>query len=52
MLLKKKRRFDLINLNDKLERKNIYKNFFLFMIGMAISAISVSVFFKPNNIVT
>lgn len=52
MLLSKKRKFDLESLNGKLERKNVYKNFFLFMMGMAISAISVSVFFKPNNIVT
>lgn len=52
MLLSKKKNFDLMELNNKLERKNVYKNFFLFMMGMAISATSVSVFFKPNNIVT
>lgn len=51
MLLNNKKVFDLRALNNKLESKNIYKNFFIFMMGMAISAISVSVFYKPNNIV-
>lgn len=52
MLLSRKKKFNLKAFNNKLESKNVYKNFFLFMMGMAISAISVSVFFKPNNIVT
>lgn len=35
-----------------LRKKNVWKNFFLFVVGMAISAISVSVFYEPNNVAT
>lgn len=52
MLLKRIGKFDLKSLNEKLESKNVYKNFFLFIIGMTISAISVSVFYVPNDIIT
>lgn len=52
MLLSRSGNFDLKELNRKLESKNIHKNFFLFVMGMAISAIAVSVFYEPNDIVT
>ena len=52
MLLEKNKRFDLKSLNDLLRSKNAYKNFFLFIIGVAISAVSVSVLYEPYNIVT
>lgn len=35
-----------------LKSNNGYKNFFYFLMGMSISAISVSVFYSPNNVVT
>ncbi len=52
MLLNRSDSFDLKGLHKRLESKNIYKNFFLFIMGMAISAISVSVFYEPYDIVT
>lgn len=52
MLLSKSGSFDIKELHKKLESKNVYKNFFLFVMGMAISAISVSVFYEPYDIVT
>ena len=52
MLLRKNRKFNLKEFNRKLERKNVYINFFLFIMGMVISAIAVSVFYEPYNIVT
>lgn len=33
-------------------KENIYKNFFLFVMGMLISSIAISVFYEPNNVVT
>jgi len=52
MLLDDKKKFDLKEFNKKLISKNTYKNFFLFIMGVAISAISVSVFYEPHDIVT
>ena len=50
MLLERKKKFDLRALNERLESKNVYKNFFLFIMGLVLSSISVSVFYQPNNI--
>lgn len=52
MLLKKRRKFNLKELDEKLRVKNAYKNFFMFVMGVLISAISVSVLYEPYNIVT
>ena len=52
MLLDNKKGFDLNLLNEKLKSKNVYMNFFLFVMGVAISAISVSVFYEPYDIIT
>jgi len=52
MLLSKHINFDLKSFNETLKRKNAYKNFFMFIMGILISAISVSVFYEPNDIVT
>jgi len=52
MILKKK---SLINFDVILEHiniKNAYKNFFMFIMGMLVGAISVSVFYEPNNVAT
>jgi len=46
MLLKKKKKYDINNLIFKLNDKNTYKHFFLFMMGMVLSAIAVSVFYS------
>lgn len=46
MLLKKKKKYDINNLIFKLNVKNTYKNFFLFMMGMVLSAVAVSVFYS------
>ena len=43
---------DINNIKKRVNEKNYWKNFFLFIMGMTLSAISVSVFFNPNNIVT
>lgn len=37
---------------DKNKENNYWKNFFLFMLGMVCSSISITVFFEPNGIVT
>lgn len=50
-LLEKKKYFDLGALNKKLENKNVYKNFFLFIMGLAISGIAVSVIYEPYSVV-
>lgn len=52
MLLDNDKKFNLREFNDKLIEKNAYKNFFLFIMGIVISAISVSVFYEPYDIVT
>ena len=44
MKLNKKKKFDTKKLEKIIKNKNTYYNFFLFIIGMALSAISVSVF--------
>ena len=52
MTLNKRKKFNTKRLEKTIKNKNTYYNFFLFMIGMAISAISVSVFYSPNGVVT
>ena len=52
MKLNKKKKFDIKKLEKIIKDKNTYYNFFLFIIGMALSAISVSVFYSPNAVVT
>lgn len=39
-------------MDAKLRRKNAYKNFFMFVMGILISAFAVSVIYEPYNIVT
>ena len=49
------RRYNDVNLDviiKNINSKNSYKNFFLFVMGMLIGAISVSVFYEPNDVVT
>lgn len=52
MKLNKKKKFDTKKLEKIIKNKNTYYNFFLFIIGMALSAISVSVIYSPNEVVT
>lgn len=52
MKLSKKKKFDTKKLEKIIKDKNTYYNFFLFIIGMALSAISISVFYSPNEVVT
>ena len=40
------------NIKRRIISKNIYKNFFMFIMGCLIAGISVSVFYNPNNVVT
>ena len=40
------------NIKRRIRSKNIYKNFFMFIMGCLIAGISVSVFYNPNNVVT
>lgn len=40
------------DIKRKINNKNVYKNFCSFIIGTLITAIAVSVFYKPNNVVT
>ncbi len=43
---------EIDGIKSKVKQKNYWKNFFLFIMGMSISTISVSLFFNPNNVVT
>lgn len=52
MRLYKKNKLDIEELEKNIKNKNTYYNFFLFIMGMALSAISVSVFYSPNGVVT
>lgn len=51
-LLEKKKKFNLKELDEKLRSKNAYKNFFMFIMGILISAFAVSILYEPHNIVT
>lgn len=52
MSLRKKKKFDVKRLEKTIKSKNTYYNFFLFIMGMSLSAISVSVFYSPNEVTT
>ena len=52
MLLSKRRKFNLRELDEQLRSKNAYKNFFVFVMGILISSFAVSVLYEPHNIVT
>ena len=52
MILRKKHRFNLDFFEEKLNSKNFYKNFCMFIFGLLFYAIGISVFFAPNDIVT
>lgn len=52
MKISKNEKFDIKKLEKIIKDKNTYYNFFLFIMGMALSAISVSVFYSPNEVVT
>ena len=43
---------EIERIKKRIKEKNYWKNFFLFIMGMTFSAISVSVFFNPNDVVT
>lgn len=43
---------EIEKIKKRIKEKNYWKNFCMFVFGMAFSAISVSVFFNPNNVVT
>lgn len=52
MLLDKKKKFDLKKLNEELNAKNAYKNFFTYIMGVLLGGIAVSALYEPYNIVT
>lgn len=52
MLLDKKKKFDLKKLNEEMNKKNIYKNFCIYIIGVLIGGVAVSVLYEPYSIVT
>ena len=43
---------EINRIKKKIKQQNYWKNFFLFIMGMTFSAVAISVFFKPNNVVT
>ena len=51
MVLRKKK-IDVKKIKEDLIKKNFWKNFCMFILGMSASAISVSVFYNPNDVVT
>lgn len=40
------------DIKKKINDKNVYKNFFMFIMGCLIAGLSVSVFYNPNDVVT
>ena len=52
MILNNKKMINLSLLQKRINDKNIYKNFCMFIIGMLFSSIAVSVFYQPNDVVT
>lgn len=52
MLLKKRKKYDIQSLLNKINNENVYKNFFLFIMGLVIGSIAVSVIYNRYNIVT
>ena len=52
MILKKKSLINFDVILEHINTKNAYKNFFMFIMGMLVGAISVSVFYEPHDIVT
>lgn len=40
------------DIKKKINNKNVYKNFFMFIMGCLLAGISVSVFYNPNDVVT
>ena len=52
MLLDKKKKFDLKKLNETLMKKNAYKNFFTYIMGVLLGGVAVSVLYEPYGIVT
>ena len=44
--------YQLKELDEKLRSRNAYKNFFMFVMGILISAFAVSVLYEPHDIVT
>lgn len=52
MLLKRRKKYDTYSLLNKINNRNIYKNFFLFIIGLAIGSIAVTVIYEQYGIVT
>lgn len=52
MLLDKKKTFDFRKLNETLMKKNAYKNFFTYIMGVLLGGIAVSVLYEPYGIVT
>lgn len=52
MLLKRRKKYDIKLLLNKINSENVYKNFFLFIMGIAIGSIAVSVIYNQYGIVT
>lgn len=52
MILKRRKKINLNIINRKIDNKNTYKNFFMFVMGMLICAISINLFYKPYDVVT
>lgn len=52
MILNNKKMINSSLLQKRINDKNIYKNFCMFIIGMLFSSIAVSVFYQPNDVVT
>lgn len=52
MLLKRRKKYDIKSLLNKINNENVYKNFFLFIMGLAIGSIAVSLIYNRYNIVT
>jgi len=52
MLLDNKKKFDLKKLNEILMKKNAYKNFFSYIMGVLLGGIAVSVLYEPYGIIT
>lgn len=52
MLLDKKKNFNFKKFSQELNAKNVYKNFFTYIMGVLVGGLAVSVLYEPYSIVT
>lgn len=52
MILGKRKWFNAAKIDERIDKENRYKNFFMFIMGMLISGVAINLFYEPNEVVT